>query len=122
MRHRGSVKPSNFLGNKQTVTCIKVMALKRREELLPRFRREARIDERKQIPDKSSPGGRERDESERGCGCSPGSPALLATPVQPRDGARNGDDETGDFLLREEEWGDTRVLLTTTPPFISKVF
>ena len=94
--------------NKQTVTtCIKVKYQKLREEL----------NERKANSGKGSPGG-ERDESGRGCGCSPGSPPLpcscsarkmeigappLPSPVQPRDGARRGD-ETGDiffFLLRQ---------------------
>ena len=68
MGHGGS----NFSGNKQTVTCIKVKALKLREELLPDLEEKLGLtNERKQIPDKSSPDGRERDESERGCGCSP---------------------------------------------------
>jgi hypothetical protein len=52
-------------GNKQqTVTCIKVKALKLREELLPRSRREARVNKRKEIPHKRTPGGREMHQKE----------------------------------------------------------
>ena len=113
MGHGDSVEPLNFLGNKQTVTCIKVKALKLREDILPDLEEKLGLTNASKFQTKVLPVG-ERDKSERGCGCSPGSPplprpALLAngdrrpSPVQPRDGARSGggDDETGDFLLRE---------------------
>ena len=47
--------------NPQTVTCIKVKALKLKEEPLPDLEEKLGLtNERKQIPDKSSPDGRER--------------------------------------------------------------
>jgi hypothetical protein len=48
---------TNISGNKQTVTCIKVKALKLREELLPRSRREAKVNASKFD---AKVGGRER--------------------------------------------------------------
>jgi hypothetical protein len=87
----------NFSGNKQTVTCIKVKALKLREELLPDLEEKLGLtNEHKQIPD---PMG-ERDESERGCDAhhdplpcsarrpSPGQQRLVL--------AAQGAEETGD--------------------------
>jgi hypothetical protein len=89
-------------GNKQTVTCIKVKALKLKRRASSRSRREARVNEERK---KYQVSRWERDESERGCGCSRGSPPLLCSPdgdrrpslpcsVQPRlGGARSGGDE-----------------------------
>uniref|UniRef100_A0A0E0KBG0 Uncharacterized protein n=1 Tax=Oryza punctata TaxID=4537 RepID=A0A0E0KBG0_ORYPU len=55
----------------------------RAEELLPDVEEKLGLtNERKQIPDKTSPVPvGERDESERGCGCSPGSPPLPSPPL-----------------------------------------
>jgi hypothetical protein len=47
----GTVEPLNFWGNKQTITCIKIKALKLREELLPDLEEKLGLtNERKQIP------------------------------------------------------------------------
>jgi hypothetical protein len=71
------LNPPNFWGNNkqtQTVTCIKVKGSGTKRRASSRSTREARVYASK-FQDRSIPGERERDESsERGCGCSPGSP------------------------------------------------
>ena len=93
----------NFSGNKQTVTCIKVKALKLREELLPDLEEKLGLtNEHKQIPE---PMG-ERDESEKGCDahhdplpCSARQMEIAAPPLFSRDSSwRRKEEETRGFL------------------------
>jgi hypothetical protein len=84
--HGGSVEPPNFWGNKQTVTCIKIKALKLREDILPDLEEKLGLTNASKFQTKVVPLG-ERDESERGCGCSPGSPRLPCSARQMEIGA-----------------------------------
>ncbi len=72
------LNPQTFWGtNKQTV--IQVKALKLKEELLPDLEEKLGLTNASKFQTKVLPVG-ERDESGGGCGCSPGSPALLCSP------------------------------------------
>jgi hypothetical protein len=60
--HGGSIEPPNISGNKQTVTCIKVKAMKLKEELLPDLEEKLGLtNERKQIPVPMGERERERE-------------------------------------------------------------
>jgi hypothetical protein len=88
----------SFLGNKQTVTCIKIKALKLREELLPNLEQKLGLT---QANSRQKYSRWERDESGRGCGCSPRSLPLPCS-------ARQMEIAAPPLLSRDSSWRKER--------------